>query len=153
MAQGTADHLPIQDGKLRQLYRYWLEMRGEGMMPPRAAFEPATVKQLLPDLLLLDIDQSTGRLLVRVLGTHVATIYGEDYTGRYLDEIYFGSNTEMVMADYETCAREGRPVLAERDFRSVRNVAYRMERLILPFSDDGKVANKLIAGLHFKETD
>ncbi len=151
MADDTATDLSIKDVQLKKLYAYWLEMPGSGTMPSRAAFDPSAVKRLLPNLILLDIDPETRRLRVRVLGTHVATVYGEDYTGRYLDEIYFGANTSKVMDDYGTCAREGRPVLAERDFRSVRNVAYRMERLILPFSDDGKVANKLIAGLHFVE--
>lgn len=153
MAEGSADDLLIKDVQLLQLYRYWLEMRGVANMPPRAAFEPSAVKRLLPNLILLDVDLPTGRLLVRVLGTRIAMIYGHDYTGRYLDEIYFGSSTPTVMDDYGTCAREGRPVLAERDFRSVNNVAYRMERLILPFSDDGQVANKLISGLHFLKLD
>lgn len=153
MAERSADDLLIKDSQLLHLYRYWLEMRGVASMPPRAAFEPSSVKRLLPNLILLDVEVATGRLLVRVLGTRVATIYGQDYTGRFLDEIDFGSGTPAVMEDYGTCAREGRPVLAERDFRSVNNVAYRMERLILPFSDDGQVVNKLISGLHFLKLD
>ncbi|MDF1721822.1 MAG: PAS domain-containing protein [Minwuia sp.] len=151
MAEETVDGLPIQNGQLKQLYRYCLEMRGARQMPPRSAFDPTTVPRLLPNLILLDIHPDTGRLLVRLLGTRVATIYGADYTGRHLDEIDFGSGTDRVLEDYGTCAREGRPVLGQRDFHNVRNVAYRMERLILPFSNDGQVPDKLLSCLHFIE--
>ncbi|GJL88656.1 MAG: hypothetical protein DHS20C03_23650 [Minwuia thermotolerans] len=151
MAGHAADELDIRDQPLRDLYAYWQTMRGDRRIPPRSAFDPTRVPRLLPNLILLDVEPETGRLIVRVLGTRVATVYGKDYTGRYLDEVYFGSNATSVLDDYGTCARDGIPVLGERNFRNVRDVVYRMERLILPFSDDGKVVNKLISGLHFIE--
>ncbi|MDF1735699.1 MAG: PAS domain-containing protein [Minwuia sp.] len=151
MAGHDADILDIRDQQLRDLYTYWQTMRGDRRIPSRSSFSPAEVPRLLPSLILLDVEPGTGRMVVRVLGTRVATVYGKDYTGRYLDEIYFGANTTSVLDDYGTCARDGVPVLGERNFRNVRDVVYRMERLILPFSDDGKSVNKLIAGLHFIE--
>lgn len=151
MAGDDAGELPIRDQHLRDLYAYWLSMRGSRRIPPRAAFDPIQVPRLLPNLILLDVEPDTGRLIVRVLGTRVASVYGTDYTGRYLDEIYFGANTTSVLDDYGTCARDGVPVLGERNFRNIRDVVYRMERLILPFSDDDRTVNKLISGLHFIE--
>lgn len=151
MAGHAAEELDIRDQQLKDLYAYWQTMRGDRRIPSRSAFDPVQVPRMLPNLILLDVEPDTGRLVVRVLGTRVATVYGKDYTGRYLDEVYFGDNTTSVLEDYGTCAREGIPVLGERNFRNVRDVVYRMERLILPFSDDGRVVNKLISGLHFIE--
>lgn len=151
MAGHAAEVLDIRNQQLRDLYTYWQKMRGDSRIPPRSAFDPIQVPRLLPNLILLDVEPDSGRLIVRVLGTRVATVYGRDYTGQYLDEIYFGSNAASVLEDYGTCARDGIPVLGERNFRNVRDVVYRMERLILPLSDDGKEVNKLISGLHFIE--
>lgn len=151
MAGHAAEVLDIRNQQLRDLYTYWQTMRGDSRIPPRSAFDPIRVPRLLPSLILLDVEPDTGRLIVRLLGTRVATVYGRDYTGQYLDEVYFGSNARSVLDDYGTCAREGIPVLGERNFRNVRDVVYRMERLILPLSDDGKEVNKLISGLHFIE--
>lgn len=151
MVGHAADELPIRDQHLKDLYTYWQTMRGSRRIPPRSAFDPIEVPKLLPSLILLDVEPDTRRMIVRVLGTRVASVYGSDYTGRYLDEIYFGANTNSVLDDYGTCARDGVPVLGERNFRNVRDVVYRMERLILPFSDDGRTVNKLISGLHFIE--
>ena len=151
MAGHAAEVLDIRNQQLRDLYTYWQTMRGDSRIPPRSAFDPIRVPRLLPSLILLDVEPDTRRLIVRLLGTRVATVYGRDYTGQYLDEVYFGSNARSVLDDYGTCAREGIPVLGERNFRNVRDVVYRMERLILPLSDDGKEVNKLISGLHFIE--
>lgn len=151
MVGNAAEELDVRDLQLRDLYAYWQTMRGDRRIPPRSAFDPVQVPRLLPNLILLDVEPETRRLIVRVLGTRVASIYGRDYTGQYLDEIYFGPNNTSVLDDYGTCAQDGIPVLRERNFRNVRDVVYRMERLILPFSDDGQVVNKLISGLHFIE--
>ena len=153
MGAQAVDDLPIRNRQLRDLYTYWVGLRHGRRIPPRAAFDPTAVPRLLPNLILLDVEPETGRQIVRVLGTRVAAVYGRDYTGKYLDEIYFGANLESVLNDYGTCAREGRPVLEYRDFRNVRDVLYRMERLILPFSDDDTRVNKVISGLHFLPKD
>ena len=88
----------IASARLRQLHDYWNQRRAGRRMPARADIDPLDIPRLLPNLLLIDVETGSGRLKVRVAGTHVVEMYGSDYTGRYLDEIDFGDRRAAVRA-------------------------------------------------------
>ena len=126
-------------------------------MPARADIEPLEIPALLPSLLLVDIVRQPDapanvlpRFRVRLAGTEIVDWYGDDYTGRYLDEIDFGDQRPRILADFGECAATGAPHRGERQFWSSRGVHIQMERLILPLGEDGETASMLLAGLHFK---
>ena len=139
----------IESPRLRALHDYWNQRRGGRAMPARSDIDPVDIPRLLPNLLLLDVEPGTGRLKVRVAGTTVVEMYGSDYTGRYLDEIDFGDRRAAVLFDYTTCLQTRQIYVSEHSFWTDRDVTYRIERLILPLSDDGRTVSHLIAGLEF----
>ncbi len=139
----------IDSPRLQTLYEYWCDRRAGRSMPTRADIDPLDIRRLLPNLLLIDVEPGSGRLKVRVAGTTVVQMYGSDYTGRYLDEIDFGDRRAAVLYDYTTCLETRLPYAAEHSFWTNRDVTYRVERIILPLSDDGKTVSHLIAGLEF----
>lgn len=139
----------IESPLLRALYAYWNERRGGRDMPARTDIDPVDIPRLLPNLLLLDVEPDTGRLKIRVAGTTIVDMYGSDYTGRYLDEIEFGDRRAAVLHDYTTCLRSRQVYVSEHSFWTGRDVTYRIERVILPLSDDGETVSQLIAGLEF----
>lgn len=143
----------IASARLRQLYDYWNRCRAGRRMPARADIDPLDIPRLLPNLLLLDVKAETGRLKVRVAGTHVVEMYGSDYTGRYLDEIEFGDRRAAVLHDYAACRQSGQAYISEHSFWTTRGITLRMERVILPLSDDGETVSQLLAGLEFGEVD
>lgn len=139
----------IASPRLRTLYAYWNELRAGRAMPARADIDPVDIPRLLPNLLLLDVEPDTGRLKVRVAGTSVVEMYGSDYTGCYLDEIEFGDRRAAVLYDYATCLQTRQLYVSEHSFWTGRDITYRVERVILPLSDDGETVTHLIAGLEF----
>jgi len=139
----------IASPRLQALYAYWNKQRAGRPMPSRADFDPIDIPRLLPNLLLMDVEPGTGRLKVRVAGTTVVEMYGSDYTGRYLDEIEFGDRRAAVLHDYTTCVETRQPYVSEHSFWTDRQVTYRVERVILPLSDDGERVSHLVAGLEF----
>jgi hypothetical protein len=152
-----ADHTMAGLGsdRLRTLYRYWREKCGGRRMPARADIEPLEIPELLPTLLLIDIVMPESgaagpRFRVRLAGTEIVERYGEDYTGRYLDEIDFGDQQPQILADFSECAATGAPHRGQRQFWSARGIQLQMERLILPLGADGETADMLLAGLHFE---
>lgn len=147
----------IRSEQLLALYRYWQGKRAGRRMPARADIEPLEIPGLLPTLLLIDIVPPEGggqpRFRVRLAGTEIVDWYGEDYTGRHLDEIDFGDQRPQILADFGDCAATGAPHRGERQFWSARGIQLKMERLILPLGADGETADMLLAGLHFEELE
>lgn len=149
MTAASRASLNIVSALLRQLHAYWNDRCAGRTMPARADLDPADIPRLLPNLILLDVESGTERLKVRLVGTTVARMYGTDYTGRYLDEIEFGDRRNAILHDYMTCYRSKGVYVSEHTFWTDRGVNFRIERLILPLSDDGDTVSMLLSGLDF----
>ena len=120
-------------------------------MPARADLDPRDIPRLLPGIILVDVMPPDDRLRVRLAGTQVVEIYGSDYTGRYLDEIYFGEQRDKVLADYSYPVTHRQPICSDHKFHTVSDIAYDIERLIMPLSEDGERVNMLFSYLSFRQ--
>lgn len=127
------------------LLEYWEDARGDRPMPARADIDPIDIPRLLPFILLLQVDGVTRRVKIRLMGTRVRDLYGEEYTGRYLDEIYFGRNREQVLASYDEALESRAPHHCWMQFTNRDGLEFDMERLILPLSTDGKTVDMFIS--------
>jgi hypothetical protein len=90
------------------LFEYWKSKCGDAPMPHRSAIDPIDMPQLLPMISLLEVVRGKSlRFKVRLFGTFVVDIVGEDRTGRYLDD--FGDDLgttvrqEIVARWHQTC--------------------------------------------------
>lgn len=119
-------------------------------MPSRADFDPLEMPQLLPFIILMDVEGSGNRLKVRLAGTKIVEMFGSDYTGNYLDEIDFGDVMEKVLFEYGLAVTEKRPVFSDHSFRKPNDYRHAIERAILPLSNDGDSVNMLLAILDFE---
>ena len=75
----------VKSEMIRLMHRWWTSKRGDDI-PDRRDFDPAEFKKLLPNILIVDIEQPF-RVRYRVVGTRVVEATGFDITGRYLDEL------------------------------------------------------------------
>ncbi len=139
----------LESAGLRRLLAYWESKRQGRAMPARADIDPLDFHELLPNIILLDVEGE--RFRVRVVGTGVVARFGDDYTGRYLDELDFGDQRDAILAHYGECRRTAAPHVSRTLFTSVRGVSTRMERLILPLSVDGATVDMMLACLEFAE--
>lgn len=143
--------MKIESPILQHLYDYWRQKRGTRALPARRDLDPVEIPSILPNVILLDVVSETQRMRARVVGTKVVGWYGSDYTGKYLDEIDFGDQRDQVLSDYRACLSSAKPQLEFRQFRTDSDILIRMERVILPLSDDGETVNMLLSGLSFEE--
>jgi len=139
----------IASPRLQQLYAYWQDRCAGRPMPSRADIDPLDIPRHLPFLILFDVVPGSERLRARLVGTHVADMYGADYTGQYLDEIAFGDRRAAILHDYLACLGSRAPYVSEHSFWTARGITFRVERVILPLSDDGETVGMLLAGLEF----
>ncbi len=71
---------------LREVYTYWLKMKGDKGLPTRADLDPVQIPHLLPNISLIDVEYQPRRYRMRLIGTETVRALGEDPTGTYLDD-------------------------------------------------------------------
>ncbi len=73
----------------RRLFEYWQGALRDGAAPPRSTVDPADIKDILPFVLLGDIEPDPFRVLFRLIGTAIAEFSRQDFSGRYLDQLVY----------------------------------------------------------------
>jgi hypothetical protein len=131
---------------MRQAYRYWEEKRRGRLAPSRADIDPVEMKDFLAHVVLIDVERSPRRYRFRLMGTAFAEQYGEEVTGRYLDELDFGDAMKGVLAVYDRVVATCEPGYTKAtSYKKVDGRIIRFERIALPLSDDGENVNMVMS--------
>jgi hypothetical protein len=130
--------ISITDPNLQKLYDYWLQKRGARLAPQRADIDPADLKFILSYIYSLDVLGPPYRFRFRVAGTEITKEYGEEITGKFADEVDFDRAGDLILGEYESVARDGRPLVNRVQFTKRDGRDLDCEHLILPLSMDGK---------------
>lgn len=130
---------------VHELHRYWDGKRLGRTMPARRDIDPAEIKHLLPNLLIVDLEAEPFRVRYRLLGTKVVAESGSDFTGHYLDEMQPG-DTE---GEWDTCYRlvwgEKRPVFGTTTVPTLGGTTFDYEFGIYPLSADDETVIQCVA--------
>jgi hypothetical protein len=77
----------IRSQRVHRLHEYWRSKAGaDGAVPRRRDIDPIDLPDLLPNLMLLDVERDPLRFRYRLVGTRVVDFSYHDFTGTYLDE-------------------------------------------------------------------
>jgi hypothetical protein len=139
----------IRSDILRQLFQYWDEKRGDRRAPSRDDIDPAGMIEALPNVFLIDVVAEPRRYRVRLMGTELVECYGQDITGRYVDEI-----TDQVLGALHELVTTWRPWRLVGESGKTPGRVKRYELLALPLSTDGATVNMVLGGIvrvHLKE--
>jgi hypothetical protein len=137
---------------LIDLYAYWLAKRGSRIGPSRSAIRPEELALLLPNLALVDVVGDPPRFRFRLFGTNLAQGYGQDLTGKFLDQIDLGSVSlkKNVINFCIRIVRERRPqVVRVRFIKQTDGRSLDYERIGLPLSEDGKAVSMILCAFAF----
>lgn len=139
----------VKSIKQRDLLNTWLRLYARAQaMPQMAEYRPERLEDELPDLVFYRVNTALAppRLTIDSDGTRMSTAYGHTGKGKFLDDYLGARLAPIVMPVYYECIARRLPVytIAHIDDIYGRIVAY--ERLLLPFSDGGKVSH-IIASL------
>ena len=138
--------IELSDPVLRQLFDYWAKKKGGRIAPARGEIDPGEIRALLPNVFLVERVGEPPRYRYRLVGTTVVKEFGEEITGRYLDEVDFDFVTSRVVSEYDRAAKERRPIASKWSYtkQSGRQLTY--ERLILPLSSNGRTVDMFLCG-------
>lgn len=142
--------LRIIDPALIGLHVYWLAKRGLRLAPSRADMRPQEIGLLLPHVYIVDIIGRPRRFRFRLVGTRIIEGYGEEITGKFLDEIDLGDKSSAIQEEYEKAVNQQAPTASSWSFSKNDGRELNYEHLILPLSTDGRTINMLFGGASIK---
>jgi hypothetical protein len=143
--------LDITHPKLRRLYEYWCEKRGDRMMPARADLDPLDMTFVIGNIILVDvIAGSPPRFRVRLHGTNLVQRVGYELTGKMLDELPQTEFRKLAQESFTRVVTSAEPIAGKRD-RVIDARFARYETIIMPLSGDGEFVDRLLVGLIYDD--
>ena len=132
----------------RALYTWWGEARGERKFPARRDFKPATVKNSLPNILLIDISESQADYSIRLIGTRATEVIGFDPTGKALEYV---PNTQQLIKSCDWIVKNKKPILRTNlSLPWSNNELHTCSVLMLPLGPEGEQVRMLLLHYHFE---
>jgi len=129
---------------LKILYHYWQGLSRGRPAPSRADIDPARIVPVLPHIGLFDVEATPRRYRIRLMGTRIVSWYGCDLTGRYLDEIDFGTGESFTFSVLDQVVDRCVPGYMSGEYTKQDGRTIRYERLYMPLSNDGATVNMVI---------
>ena len=138
----------------RRLFEYWQGMRRDGVPPRRTEIEPERIKDILPFILLGDIEPSPFRVRFRLVGTSVAEFSRLDFSGKYLDELNYGARDSVDWSDCYAHVHDRRePVIGNNRISFLDGKVSTYEFCILPLWRGADPAGSFVASESYEGFD
>jgi hypothetical protein len=130
---------------LKRMVVFWNEKRGARDWPLRADFDPLEFWFAVGYVSLIDVRVESGRrrYFFRLDGTRQVDLFGVDFTGKFLDQVYDAEGLKLAEHSYGTAVDQGEPQYFARqvEFHD-RPIQY--EVAILPLSRSGTRVDMLM---------
>lgn len=141
------------------LSAYWEKKRGERPMPDRSDIRPSEIVQLLPYLLICEPVDAGRDFRIRIFGTALVALFGEEMTGKYLSEFGRGSSIvtrpEGARNRYqhitERALREARPIFTCSHFINTVHRSVEWHGFSGPLTAGGNDVAQILAGIFFTQ--
>jgi hypothetical protein len=147
-----AGHLPrhlVSHPELDAVQALWTRKRGDRLLPQRTDFDLATMSRWASHLSIATV-MPKGQFQFRLFGTELARVYGQDLTGRFLDDLTPKDLWSVIVLHYQEVVSTLRPLFAPI---SVANGRWYTEvsRLLLPLASESDVNTAAaIMGVDYK---
>lgn len=132
LASGYWNASAIADEKIGRFLSQWQVLAdARGSLPARRDFDPTSVPELLPNLLLVEIQAGCSGMglcrQVRLAGTRIVAAMGAEITGVDLASLPREDGARALTAGVDMCLSQRRPVSGE--FGIIAGPASRMARV------------------------
>jgi hypothetical protein len=138
------DFSQIDSPRIRRFRDYWNGKRASpDAIPLRADFDPAHLRELLANIVVIEVEQDPLRFRYRLVGTRVVEFNNLDFTGLYLGTI--GWQEERQLVDACTDVVVGKKPLCGFYTWTLKNGSIgKCEFAIFPFSNDGLAVTQIL---------
>jgi hypothetical protein len=126
--------------------------RGARIAPRRADIRPEDIRDLLPYVFLLDVIGLPHRFRVRLVGTSIVHEYGQEITGRFVDQIDISDMRSRLLAEYDEAVTRRVPVANSWCFTKHDGREVFCQHIAMPLSRAGSTIDMLFGGAVLKGT-
>lgn len=115
---------------------YWNSRRGDRAMPTRADLDPADIRRLLPNVVLIDVLHEPLDFCFRLLGTEVDRIVAGNLQGWRFSEIPHMRQGSTLWAQHAAVVAGRQPSICTIDYVGPdRHVGRQIRQLHAPLTD------------------
>lgn len=138
----------------RRLFEYWLTGQALGIKFRRTDIDPSAIAEILPFIILGDIEADPFRVRFRLVGTSVVEFSRLDFSGKYLDELKYDARDSVDWRDcYRYVHAERQPIIGNNEISFVDGKVSIYEFSILPLWRDDDPAGSFIASEAYEGFD
>ena len=134
----------------RELYAYWNGLRGSRAAPERRDIDPAAIRSLLADTLIIEVERRGPNRMtfpVRLSGTRVNALFGAELKGRSLTTLWRLQDRREIAALAALVMDEAQPVVAGAVTGPSGGKPVNLELLLLPLRFSGRTHARLLGAL------
>jgi hypothetical protein len=135
----------IQHPILKRMVAFWDDKRAGRDWPLRTDLDPLEFWFAVGYVSLIDVRLEAGRrrYFFRLDGTRQVDLFGVDFTGKFLDQVYDAASLPLAEASYGAAVEQGEPQYYVRQVEfHERPIQY--EIVILPLSRTGAAVDMLM---------
>lgn len=130
--------------RIHRLHGYWQQHCKDGKLPRRGDIAPDQIRDLLPNIMIVDVERNPMRFRYRLVGTRVVEYNGVEFTGRYLGEIGWPEEQDLIDS-YAFVVSSRQPFFGLLAWGLVTGALGRCEFVRLPLSEDGEQVTQILA--------
>lgn len=128
---------------------YWQEKRGARCMPARGDIDPVEIVDILPHVILFEVERNPPDFYYRLLGTKMDEHMNGSYTGMRMSEIAHQRPPSRIWTCLETVRDSKEPLSSDIPYVGKNKDFLVSEDLIMPLSDDGDQVNMILVTVGF----
>lgn len=114
----------------------------ERVVPLRADLDPADLRGLLSNIMIIEVEQQPLRFRYRLVGTRVVELNKVDFTGLHLGTIGWEEERQLVDACADVTVSR-RPLFGSYTWTMKTGTVGKCEFGIFPFSHDGRTVSQI----------
>lgn len=123
---------------------YWSSLRRGDRLPGRRDIDPVLLKRHLPTISLTDVWRDPLDFRFRLAGTGLYPLYGQEITGRKLEDVYSPDAAAYWRGVLEAVAKSGRPNAGRYQMRAPERGDRTLLWLRLPLASDGRTVDMVL---------
>jgi len=130
----------------RALYEYWSRLRGDRAAPERSELNPAAIRNILGDVLILEVG-GPERYFIRLAGTRICSLMGRELKDRAFAEPFVSGDWRELYRLMDSVVTDTAPAVASVIGETKDGRMLGMELLLLPLRHHGRTQARLAGSL------
>ncbi|GEM_PF-5115996 len=138
-----------EDHPARQFYVYWRELCGDRQYALKADFNPARVKQILPNIGVVKLDYSAAEfdLYLTLVGERIMEIAAINGKGSYRKDLFAGDELSDRLILYAEIAQNPAARFFQMNAPFEGREYIQIVKGMFPFSADGKLVDHIFLAI------